>query len=105
MRRRADGYITEEQWEECVAFFGNVCAYSGEEFGEELTNQITEEHIIPLSKNGSNYIWNVIPVKFKYNSSKGNSLLKDWYTQQPFYSEERLNLIRQWRKYAREKWA
>lgn len=104
-RRQAAGGFTREQWDECIAFFGNVCAYSGEVFGVDLMNKITEDHIIPVSKNGNNYIWNIIPVKFKYNSARGNFEIREWYPKQSFYSEERLDLIRQWRKYARNKWA
>ena len=103
-RRNAQGSYTIEQWNECIKFFGGVCAYSSEEFGEDVSEKITVEHIIPISKNGTNFIWNIIPVKFKYNSSRNNELLKKWYKKQPFYSEKRLDLIRQWKKYARKKW-
>lgn len=104
-RQQAIGNFTDEQWNECILFFNNTCAYSGEYFGEDLADKISKDHIIPISLNGTNYIWNIIPVKFKYNSSRGNAKIREWYSKQPFYSEERLDLIRQWKKYARAKWS
>ena len=37
------------------------------------------------------------------SSKKANDMLK-WYMQQPFYSDERLNRIYEWEKYAFNKW-
>lgn len=64
-RQQAVGSFTKEQWDECILFFNNVCAYSGEDFGEDLSESLSKDHIIPISQNGNNYIWNIIPVKFK----------------------------------------
>ena len=45
-RTNGHGYITKEQWSECLDFFDNVCAYSGEEFdSSNKKDKLTLEHI------------------------------------------------------------
>lgn len=94
------GRITSEQWYEVFNFFNNSCAYSE----EELTNNKTLDHIIPLSKGGTNEIWNVIPCSRSCNSSKQDKEFLEWYEQQEFFSEERLQKIYEWQIYAYNKW-
>ena len=101
---QGDG-ITNEQWLEMMQFFDWKCAYSGIEFSshnEEKDRSI--DHIIPLTKGGENEIWNCVPMKLNLNSSKNNNNMLNWYKQQEFYSEERLNKIYEWIKYAKDKW-
>ena len=90
--------ITKEQWLEMMIFFNWKCAYSG----EKLTNDNrTIDHIMPLSLGGENEIWNCVPMYANYNFSKCNNDMLEWYAQQPFYSEERLNKIYEWIEYAK----
>lgn len=91
--------VTKEQWLEMMNFFNWRCAYSG----EKLTNSNrTIDHIIPLSLGGKNEIWNCVPMYANYNFSKYNNDMLEWYTRQPFYSEERLNKIYKWIEYAKD---
>lgn len=39
-----------------------------------------------------------------YNISKLNRNMEDWYRQQEYFSEERLQKIYEWCKYAFNKW-
>lgn len=98
----------QDQWYECISFFDNKCAYSGEDYlpytVDHVSDSITIDHIVPLSQGGLNVIWNIVPAKFKYNSSKGNKNLEDWYSQQEFFSENRLDKIFQWAEYAYSKY-
>ena len=102
--RAALGSFTSDQMRECIKFFNNVCAYSGKEFSKEKINCLSLDHIISLVKGGSNFIWNIVPTTFSNNSSKGSKEMIEWYKNQPFYSEERLQRILEWQEYAYQKW-
>ena len=92
--------ITKEQWLEMMEFFDWQCAYSGIVLGDNRTI----DHIFPISNGGLNEIWNCVPMLKSYNCSKKTSDMLDWYRQQDFYSEERLNKIYEWIEYAYNKW-
>ena len=68
------------------------CAYCGE------TEELTLDHVIPLSKGGLDYMKNVVCCCKKCNQSKGHDHWKLWYVQQDFYSEEKLDKIEEWMK-------
>ena len=93
--------ISKEQWLEMMNFFEWKCAYSGITLSKE-TRSI--DHITPLSKNGEHEPWNCVPMIKNYNRSKNAKDFLEWYKQQEFYSEERLDKIYQWQKYAYNKW-
>ena len=92
--------FTKEQWLEMMEFFDWRCAYSGEVLG----NNRTIDHIVPLSKNGEHKAYNLVPMLKNLNSSKHTKDMLEWYKQQPFFSEERLNKIYEWQEYAKNKW-
>ena len=93
--------ITKDQWIECMEFFEWKCAYSG----EKLTKQNrTLDHITSLNKNGENEIWNLVPMKVNYNSSKQDKEMLSWYKGQEYYNEERLDKIIEWYVYAFNKY-
>lgn len=96
--------ITKEQWLEMMEFFDFKCAYSGEYLGGTINEHRTIDHIIPLALNGVNEIWNLVPMSRSLNSSKNIKDMLEWYKEQPFYSEERLNRIYEWIGYAYNKW-
>lgn len=95
--------ISKDQWLEMMDFFEWKCAYSGEYIGGDSEFR-TIDHIIPLSKGGEHEIWNCIPCYGIYNYSKYNKDMLEWYTQQEFYSEERLNKIYEWIEYTKNKY-
>lgn len=94
--------ITKEQWLKMMEFFDWKCAYSGKSVSGERNRSI--DHIIPITKGGAHEIWNCVPMDRSLNSSKHTKDLEEWYTQQDFYNENRLNKINEWRKYAYNKW-
>ena len=96
------GEITTEQYREMIRFFKNSDAYSGEYISN--SSEISLDHIEPLSKNGLNEIWNIIPCSIKNNSNKQSEDLLDWYMKQRFYSRKRLNKIMEWQRYAYNKY-
>ena len=94
--------ITKEQWLEMMNFFNWECAYSG----KRLTNKTRSiDHITPLNKGGENEIWNCVPMDKNLNSSKNDKEMLEWYTKQPFFTDERLQNIRDWQVYAKNKYA
>lgn len=93
--------VTKEQWIEMMQFFDWKCAYSGEKLNDK--NRSTD-HILSLDKGGLNVIWNLVPMVRNYNSSKHTKDMVEWYKQQDFYNEDRLNKIYEWQEYAFKKW-
>lgn len=81
------GYYTKTEWDATLSIFKQSCAYCGAE------HRLTREHIIPLVDGGTNTIENVIPACLRCNASKGRSSMVEWFKKQPFYSDERLELI------------
>ena len=93
--------ITKDQWLECMSFFDFRCAYSGKRLTKK-TRSI--DHIVPINSGGDNMIWNMIPMTRSLNSSKQDKDMLEWYREQDFYSEARLEKIYKWQEYARQKW-
>ena len=85
-------------------FFEWKCAYSDIYIGGKNQNIRSIDHIIALDNGGLNEIWNCIPMYRPYNSSKNTKDMLEWYQQQDFYSEERLQKIYEWQEYAYNKW-
>ena len=75
-----------------LSFFGYRCAYTG----EPLMQGYHLDHIVALSKGGTNYIWNIVPSNPFPNLSKGANDMEAWYRRQPYFSEERLLRIYNW---------
>ena len=98
--------ITNEQYKECNNWFDWKCAYSGEKLQNNKTAiGRTLDHIVALDNGGLNEPWNVVPMRKGYNTSKHiTENVLDWYLEQEYYSEDRLNKIVKWQIYAYEKW-
>lgn len=93
--------VTKEQWLEMMKYFEFKCAYSGITLN---ANTRSIDHIVPLAKGGEHEIWNCVPMDRGLNISKNDKDLEEWYPQQDFYDEDRLNKINEWCKYAYNKW-
>lgn len=93
--------LTKDQWLEMMNYFDWRCAYSGEKLAKG-TRSI--DHIESLDAGGDNMVWNMVPMKINYNSSKQEKEMVWWYKQQSFFSEARLAKIYEWQEYAYNKW-
>lgn len=76
-RRRAakkgnGGSYTAEEWNDLKAMFGNRCLRCGE---SESRVQITVDHVIPVTKGGSNAIENLQPLCYSCNASKQDRII------------------------------
>jgi 5-methylcytosine-specific restriction endonuclease McrA len=87
VRRGAEGTHTLDEWINTLELFGHKCCYCGSD------KNLTKDHVVPLSRGGTNYIENIVPACHSCNSSKGVKELIEWYTRQPFYSKDRLSNI------------
>jgi 5-methylcytosine-specific restriction endonuclease McrA len=63
----AEGQFTMEEWELLKREYHHRCPSCGK---SEPFIQLTVDHIIPLIKGGSNWIWNIQPLCGSCNSSK-----------------------------------
>lgn len=62
----AEGSHTDEEWNALVSRYGGRCLRCG-----SVPLELTKDHVIPISKAGSNYIENIQPLCRPCNSSKG----------------------------------
>jgi len=73
LRRRArklcaEGSHTQQEWLQILANHNHQCAHCGS------NKNITRDHIIPLSKGGSDYASNIQPLCRSCNSRKGSKI-------------------------------
>lgn len=61
----------------------DACVYCGSQHGN------TVEHLVPVSKGGTNATWNLYVACKRCNSSKGARQFLEWYRRQTFYDYKR----------------
>jgi hypothetical protein len=69
-KRGSEGNHTAEEWRALREHYGNKCLYPG-----CSETRLTADHIIPLSRGGSNYIANIQPLCPLHNSQKGTKII------------------------------
>lgn len=72
--KRAGGSYSVRDWERLVRRHEGRCAYCAEVPEEGLT----VDHVVPLSRGGTNTIGNLLPACGRCNRSKGARLLVEW---------------------------
>lgn len=70
------GYCTKAQWEARLAFYGNRCYMCGIDLSTLPQRQRTKDHVIPISRGGTDWPANLRPACQSCNSSKQNRLRK-----------------------------
>ena len=70
--RESTGSITERDWQRALNRANGCCSYCGEK------SKLTLDHVVPLSRGGTNTIGNVVPACQSCNSSKHARLLIEW---------------------------
>lgn len=91
-RAQLAGYFTPQEWQRCLEYFEHSCCYCGEPV------PLTVEHLIAVSRGGTNTVQNIAPACKHCNYSKGDRPLLEWYPAQPFYAAVRLVRINSWFK-------
>ena len=94
--------ISKEEWLDMMQFFNWKCAYSGEPLTKDNRSI---DHVVPLKKHGWNGITNCVPCTRNVNSCKHTSDMIEWYKNQDYYSEDRLNKIYEWMEYSTNKFS
>ena len=70
-RKGAVGKHSNKQWEHLKAIYNWTCPMC---WKKEPEIHLTEDHKIPLSKDGTNYLDNIQPLCHSCNSKKGSSI-------------------------------
>ena len=79
-------------------FGQNVCCWCSKICDPSDTSDCTIEHLIPLSKGGTNDLINLFRSCGFCNFSKSNRSWKEWFKSQTFYSKEREEQIEYYSK-------
>jgi 5-methylcytosine-specific restriction endonuclease McrA len=70
----ADGSHTDAEFTALVKVCGMICPPCGEEMtepnGKSMVTDLTRDHIVPLSRGGTDWIANIQPLCFGCNSSR-----------------------------------
>ena len=85
-----------DDWKDALIFFRGECAYCGRKQSRRV--RLTKDHIKPVSKDGPTSRRNILPACTQCNCSKSDDSLEKWYPRQLFFSIERLERIKEWRK-------
>lgn len=75
------GSHTEKEWQSKKMKYNNCCAYCGinedilkNKYNDKKWHKLTRDHIIPISKDGTDYINNIVPSCITCNSIKNNNI-------------------------------
>lgn len=68
-RSKHGGWFTTQEWLSLCERYGNVCLACGK------PGPLTQDHVIPLSKGGSNSIDNIQPLCDRCNKKKGTQII------------------------------
>ena len=69
LKRNAPGHFTSQEWIDLCDKYGNICLCCRKK------KKLTVDHIVPLSKGGSNYILNIQPLCKHCNCVKGTQTI------------------------------
>lgn len=74
---KMNSFHTSDDWQKLKVEYNYCCANCGmqEPFEDQCYKYLTEDHIIPLSKGGTNDIKNIQPLCHRCNSKKSNKTI------------------------------
>lgn len=98
LKKNLPNELTLEQWNYCLEYFDNKCAYCG-----NSNEKLSMEHFIPVTQNGELAITNILPACKKCNCSKNNKNFFEWYPKQSFYNKLREKKILKYLNYTKDK--
>lgn len=75
-KRALPSTFTIEQWQECLEWWNNTCAYCGAQ--QSFWFVLEQEHVIPVSGGGGYTADNIVPACKSCNASKNNTPAIEW---------------------------
>ena len=75
--------------EEIYKAWDHLCGYCGDA-------ATSLDHIIPKFKSGSSNWYNLVPACQRCNNNKASHDMEEWYREQIYFEEERLENIKAW---------
>jgi len=72
--------FTTEQWQQKLDESSYRCAYCG-----TSDENLTQDHVIPLSRGGNHTASNIVPACGSCNSKKSNRLLEQWLEEDSYF--------------------
>ncbi len=91
-----------DDWRDAMLHFNGCCPFCGKPEGRARTERMDRDHLIAISRGGKTVRNNIIPACRKCNRGRGNKDWREWYREQPFYSEEREAAIAAWQDQTKE---
>ena len=70
-------------------YWDHKCGYCGRE-------ATSLDHIIPRFRSGSNNRNNLLPACQRCNNHKGSDKMEEWYQQQEFFTQAKMDIIQSW---------
>lgn len=89
--------LTSEEWAKTLDYFGHECAYCGSK------EDITQDHLIPVSKGGDYTSYNIIPACGSCNYSKRDEDFSVWYRKQTSFCDLREYYIKGFARYMKNR--
>lgn len=80
--------LSFDEWQATLTYFNNSCAYCGSD------SNLSKDHLVALVHGGTSCKDNIIPACLACNCSKCASDFEAWYKSRAYFSEERLQLIK-----------
>lgn len=91
------GSHTEREWNSLVVAWGWRCFYCAKPVNEEaepIWDALTKDHLVPLSRGGSDDIGNIVPACFNCNRLKGAMTIDEFREARPVFFTAEQNLYR-----------
>ena len=84
----ATGFYTASEWRNLCVSYDNTCLCCGTHADDTPEKKLSRDHVIPLSKGGSNNISNIQPLCLKCNLKKGDKATD--YRTRPVWTQLKL---------------
>ena len=92
LNQEITGSHTDQEWQDLVIVWGSRCFYCARPVlknAEKIADQLTKDHLIPISRGGVDFIWNIVPACFNCNRLKGNLTVDEFREERPvFFTDE-----------------
>jgi hypothetical protein len=86
------GSHTDREWQDLIVAWGFRCFYCGrpvQRDPKKIQDELTKDHLVPLSRGGVDFMWNIVPACFNCNRLKGNLTVDEFRIDRPaFFTAE-----------------